>query len=129
MSYTYRRSYRGPIEAVILDWAGTTLDFGCVAPAVVFVEVFKRQGVTIDMAEARGPRTNCCRAAHTTWWTASPISSPAWTISRRGWPGGRSRRAVSRPIPRGLRIAGGWGRVVGSLGGHHGQIAGRQIVR
>ena len=55
MSYIYRRSYRGPIEAVILDWAGTTLDFGCVAPAVVFVEVFKRQGVAIDMAEARGP--------------------------------------------------------------------------
>ena len=55
MSYTYRRTYRGPIEAVILDWAGTTLDFGCVAPAVVFVEVFKRQGVAIDMAEARGP--------------------------------------------------------------------------
>ncbi len=55
MSYTYRRTYRGPIEAVILDWAGTTLDFGCVAPAVVFVEVFQRQGVAIDMAEARGP--------------------------------------------------------------------------
>jgi phosphonoacetaldehyde hydrolase len=55
MSYNYRRTYRGPIEAVILDWAGTTLDFGCVAPAVVFVEVFRRQGVAIDMAEARGP--------------------------------------------------------------------------
>jgi phosphonoacetaldehyde hydrolase len=55
MTYHYRRSYRGPIEAVILDWAGTTLDFGCVAPAVVFIEVFKRQGVAIDMAEARGP--------------------------------------------------------------------------
>ncbi len=55
MSFTYRRAYRGPIEAVILDWAGTTLDFGCVAPAVVFVEVFKRHGVPIDMEEARGP--------------------------------------------------------------------------
>ena len=55
MTYNYRRTYRGPIEAVILDWAGTTLDFGCVAPAVVFVEVFRRQGLTIDMSEARGP--------------------------------------------------------------------------
>ena len=55
MSFTYRRAYRGPIEAVILDWAGTTLDFGCVAPAVVFVEVFKHHGVPIDMEEARGP--------------------------------------------------------------------------
>ena len=55
MSFSYRRVYRGPIEAVLLDWAGTTMDFGCIAPAVVFVEVFKRQGVPIDVAEARAP--------------------------------------------------------------------------
>jgi beta-phosphoglucomutase-like phosphatase (HAD superfamily) len=40
---------------VILDWAGTTLDYGCCAPAVVFTEVFKRQGVEISMDEAREP--------------------------------------------------------------------------
>jgi phosphonoacetaldehyde hydrolase len=55
MTFSYRRTYRGPIEAVLLDWAGTTMDFGCIAPAVVFVEVFKRMGVPIDMAEARAP--------------------------------------------------------------------------
>jgi phosphonoacetaldehyde hydrolase len=55
MSFSYRRVYRGPIEAVILDWAGTTMDFGCLAPAVVFVEVFKRKGVPITMEEARVP--------------------------------------------------------------------------
>jgi phosphonoacetaldehyde hydrolase len=55
MTFSYRRVYRGPIEAVLLDWAGTTMDFGCMAPAVVFVEVFKRQDVPIDMAEARAP--------------------------------------------------------------------------
>jgi len=55
MSFSYRRSYRGPIEAVLLDWAGTTMDFGCVAPAVVFVEVFKRKQVPITMDEARAP--------------------------------------------------------------------------
>jgi len=55
MNFTYRRSYRGPIEAVLFDWAGTTMDFGCIAPAVVFVEVFRRQGVPIEMAEARAP--------------------------------------------------------------------------
>ena len=43
-----QRSYRGPLQAVLLDWAGTTMDFGCVAPAVVFVEVFRRQGVPIS---------------------------------------------------------------------------------
>ena len=55
MNHSYHRRYHGAIEAVILDWAGTTLDFGCVAPAIVFVEVFKRQGVAITMAEARLP--------------------------------------------------------------------------
>jgi len=55
MTYTYARRYRGPLKAVILDWAGTTLDYGCYAPAVVFIEVFKRQGVDISMEEARAP--------------------------------------------------------------------------
>ena len=55
MTYTYARRYRDPLKAVILDWAGTTLDYGCCAPAVVFTEVFKRQGVEISMEEARAP--------------------------------------------------------------------------
>ena len=55
MSFTYQRRYQGPIQAVLLDWAGTTMDYGCMAPAVVFVEVYKRQGVPITMEEARAP--------------------------------------------------------------------------
>ena len=55
MSFTYQRQYRGKIQAVLLDWAGTTMDYGCMAPAVVFVEVYKRQGVPITMEEARAP--------------------------------------------------------------------------
>ena len=55
MTFTYARRYRGPLKAVILDWAGTTLDYGCHAPAVVFTEVFKRRGVDISMEEAREP--------------------------------------------------------------------------
>jgi phosphonoacetaldehyde hydrolase len=55
MSFVYRRVYQGRIQAVLLDWAGTTMDFGCMAPAVVFVRVFERAGVPITMAEARAP--------------------------------------------------------------------------
>lgn len=55
MTFTYQRTYRGPIKAVILDWAGTTMDYGCMAPAVVFVEVYKRKQVPISMDEARIP--------------------------------------------------------------------------
>lgn len=53
--FAYSRSYRGPIQAVIFDWAGTTVDFGCLAPAAVFVEVFARRQVPISLEEARGP--------------------------------------------------------------------------
>lgn len=28
MSFTYRRQYRGKIQAVLLDWAGTTMARG-----------------------------------------------------------------------------------------------------
>ena len=47
--------YRGKIKGLVADWAGTTIDFGSRAPASVFVEIFKRRGVTISQQEARGP--------------------------------------------------------------------------
>ncbi len=53
--FTYTRSYRGPIRCVIFDWAGTTMDFGCMAPAVVFRQVFEQEGVPITLEEARIP--------------------------------------------------------------------------
>ena len=43
------------IEGVILDWAGTTVDFGCFAPVNVFLEIFKKAGVEVTMEEARIP--------------------------------------------------------------------------
>jgi len=53
--FVYTRSYRGKVKALVLDWSGTTADAYVVAPAVVFVEVFKKQGVEVSMSEARGP--------------------------------------------------------------------------
>jgi phosphonoacetaldehyde hydrolase len=55
MTFQYNRTYTGKIQACLLDWAGTTMDFGCLAPAVVFVEVFERMGVPITVEEARAP--------------------------------------------------------------------------
>ena len=53
--YVYSRTYRGKVKALVLDWSGTTADAYVLAPAIVFVEVFKKQGVEISMEEARGP--------------------------------------------------------------------------
>jgi len=43
------------IQLVVFDWAGTTIDYGCMAPKNVFVEIFKRIGIAITDAEAREP--------------------------------------------------------------------------
>ena len=55
MTFRYQRCYTGPLRAVLLDWAGTTMDYGCYAPAVVFIEVFRRQGIDITIEQAREP--------------------------------------------------------------------------
>ena len=43
-------------EAVILDWAGTTIDFGSLAPAATFVEAFRSAfDFELSLDEARKP--------------------------------------------------------------------------
>lgn len=43
------------LKAVVLDWAGTTIDHGSRAPAIVFQEIFRRRGIEISAAQAREP--------------------------------------------------------------------------
>lgn len=43
------------LQAVILDWAGTVVDFGSFAPTRIFVEAFASVGIELSLAEARGP--------------------------------------------------------------------------
>ena len=43
------------IEAVIFDWAGTTVDYGCFAPVQAFIEVFKEYKIEPTMEETREP--------------------------------------------------------------------------
>lgn len=45
--------YRGRLQAVILDWAGTTVDFGSLAPVRTLQEVFARANITLTEFEAR----------------------------------------------------------------------------
>ena len=43
------------IEAVIFDWAGTTVDYGSFAPVQAFIEAFKEFGITPTVEEVREP--------------------------------------------------------------------------
>src|SRR5579863_2736756 len=48
-----KASYSGSVKAVILDWAGTTVDHGSLAPVRVLQQVFAKRGVPISEEEAR----------------------------------------------------------------------------
>lgn len=41
------------IECVIMDWAGTAVDYGCFAPVAAFIESFKILGLEVTAAETR----------------------------------------------------------------------------
>ncbi|MHC1772232.1 MAG: phosphonoacetaldehyde hydrolase [Flexilinea sp.] len=43
------------IKGIILDWAGTTIDFGSFAPVAAFMEAFRSFGITPTIEEIRIP--------------------------------------------------------------------------
>ncbi|KAI1692358.1 haloacid dehalogenase-like hydrolase domain-containing protein [Ditylenchus destructor] len=43
------------LQAVIFDWAGTLVDHGSLAPTQIFVDAFATFGITLTLAQARGP--------------------------------------------------------------------------
>lgn len=43
------------IECIIMDWAGTAVDYGCFAPVAAFIEAFAEKGLVIDVVQTRKP--------------------------------------------------------------------------
>lgn len=70
-------SIPGPVQAVILDWAGVTVDYGSRAPAQVFIDVFRAHGIAISDAEARGPMGKAKRD-HIVEIASMPRVAAAW---------------------------------------------------
>jgi len=75
--YVFQRGYRGKVKGMVLDWSGTVADAYVVAPAVVFVEVFKKHGVEISMPEARGPM-GLRKDLHIKMLTEDPVIAQRW---------------------------------------------------
>jgi phosphonoacetaldehyde hydrolase len=48
-----RRAYYGPVKGVVLDWAGTAVDYGCIGPTAAFREAFAAFEVAVDTEEIR----------------------------------------------------------------------------
>ena len=65
------------IKAIILDWAGTVVDHGSRAPMGAFVKAFAHFGVTISIADARGPM-GMAKRDHIRMVGTSPAVAAAW---------------------------------------------------
>ena len=70
------------VRAVVFDWAGTTIDHGSRAPALVFQEIFWRSGVEITPAQAREPM-GMAKRDHIAAILAMPDVAAAWA-ARKG---------------------------------------------
>lgn len=87
------------IQAVILDWAGTTVDHGSIAPAGVFVEVFARNGVLITLRQAREPM-GVHKREHVRRLCAMPSVAEAWRIAHGRLPSVEDEEALyAQAIP------------------------------
>ncbi len=47
--------FRGPLQGVVFDWAGTIVDYGSFAPTRVLIQAFAERDVAVSLAEARVP--------------------------------------------------------------------------
>lgn len=77
MSFSYKRSYTGPVTAAIFDWAGTTIDWGSLAPIKAFCALFEQNSVAITLAEARAPM-GAEKREHIRQILAMPRVKEAW---------------------------------------------------
>jgi len=72
------------IKAVVFDWAGTMVDFGCRAPVRALQEVFRAEGLDPSEAETRSSM-GMAKRAHIAAMLDQPRLRQAW-LERHGAP-------------------------------------------
>jgi len=65
------------ITALILDWAGTTIDYGCFAPVNAFISAFEAFGITPSIEETRAPM-GMPKRAHVEKMLENPRIAAQW---------------------------------------------------
>ena len=73
-----------PVKAVVLDWAGTMIDFGCMAPVDALTDVFAEEGLSLSAEEARRDMGKA-KLDHLRALLADPGVAPRW-IALKGSP-------------------------------------------
>ena len=74
------------IKAVVFDWAGTMVDFGCRAPVEALIDAFAAEGVTLSTAAARR-EMGMAKRAHVAAILANPEVVESWIEARGAEPG------------------------------------------
>jgi phosphonoacetaldehyde hydrolase len=69
-----------PIKAVIFDWAGTVMDFGCMAPVESMRDAFAAHGLAVSDAEIRAPMGRAKRD-HVGAILADPAVAARWSAA------------------------------------------------
>jgi phosphonoacetaldehyde hydrolase len=88
-----------PVKAVVFDWAGTMIDFGCMAPVHALVEVFAAEGMTISAKEARRDMGKA-KLDHLRGLLADPAVAARWREGK-GEPAGEAdmERLYQKLVP------------------------------
>ena len=73
------------VKAVIFDWAGTMVDFGCVAPIEALVAAFAAEGVPVSAADARRDMGRA-KLDHVWALLQYPPVTERWTATKGGAP-------------------------------------------
>src|SRR5579872_422964 len=69
---------RDRFDLVILDWAGTTVHFGCQAPVLALREAFARRGVAVTDAQVRRDMGRA-KVDHVRAMLSDPVIAQAWS--------------------------------------------------
>jgi len=100
------------VKLVVADLAGTTVDYGSCAPAGAFVELFRRHGLDITQAEARGPM-GLQKREHIVELTRVPRIAAAWKSKHGSAPDEKKIDAMyAEFIPLQVRILPDFGGVI-----------------
>ena len=85
------------IKAVVFDWAGTMVDFGCRAPVEALIAAFAAEGVELSAANARR-EMGMAKRAHVAALLANPEVVRDWTTAKGAAPGEADVERIYRAL-------------------------------
>ena len=92
------------LKAVILDWAGSAVDFGSRAPVEAFAAAFREFGVELDEETIRGPM-GLPKREHAARLLSAPEVRQRWRLARGEEPGEAALDAVFERIEAAMAAA------------------------